>query len=69
MDRSIFRALIWGSIVAVLLVAAPLTSTFAEGDDLEEGGIQWVDGWAAGKAEAAKSGKLIFLYFGRHTPT
>ncbi len=69
MDRSIFRALIWGSIVAVLLVAAPMTSTFAEGEDLEGGGIQWVDGWEAGKAEAAKAGKLIFLYFGRHTPT
>lgn len=68
MDRQILRALALGSIAALLLLASLPTSALAEGEDLEGGGIQWVDGWAAGQARAAKDGKLIFLYFGRHSP-
>jgi hypothetical protein len=31
--------------------------------------IRWVEGFAAGAAEGAKSGKVLFVYFGRHHPT
>jgi hypothetical protein len=57
-----------GSIAALLLLGSLASSALAEGEDLEGAGIQWVDGWAAGQAQAAKDGKLIFLYFGRHAP-
>ena len=68
MDRTILRALAVGSIAALLLLGSLASSALAEGEDLEGAGIQWVDGWAAGQAQAAKDGKLIFLYFGRHAP-
>jgi len=67
-DRTTLRALVVGSLAALALLLALPQPALAEGEDLEGGGIQWVDGWAAGQAQAAKDGRLIFLYFGRHTP-
>jgi len=72
--RIIFRALTLGSIVAALALAGP-GRAFAEdekpaedGKGPEAAGIVWVKGWEAGRAQAQKDGKLIFLYFGRHSP-
>ena len=67
-DRTIPRALAVGWVAALLLLIALPQPAFSEGEDLEGSGIQWVDGWAAGQVQAAKDGKLIFLYFGRHAP-
>ncbi len=76
MHRLIFRALILGSIVAALALAAPGRPALAEDEPASEdgagpeaAGITWVKGWEAGRAQAAKDGKLIFLYFGRKSPT
>jgi hypothetical protein len=58
-------------LITCLLAASPAAPAFPE----EEGGAEaaqgtsWVDGWAAGTAKAKQRDKLIFLYFGRHTPT
>ena len=69
MDRSIMRALFLGSIVAVLLLATHAAPVLAEdGAGPQAATIHWIDGWEAGRAEAKKAGRLIFLYFGRHTP-
>ena len=45
-------------------------------DEMPSGGpaaetktIQWIDGFAAATAAAKKSGKIMFVYFGRHHPT
>jgi hypothetical protein len=62
------RTLVASSLLLSCLFIANPTPAFAEDEDLEGGGIEWVDGWEAGKAAAAKSGKLIFLYFGRKSP-
>lgn len=32
-------------------------------------GVTWIDGWEAGRAEAAKSGKVMFVYVHRTSPT
>lgn len=76
MHQTIFRALILGSIVAALAFTAPGLPAFAEDDPASEdgsgpeaAGINWVKGWETGRAQAEKDGKLIFLYFGRKSPT
>ena len=70
MERTFLRALALGSIVGALLLSSGTQAAMAEDDEgPEAAGIEWVDGWDAGKAQAKKDGKLIFLYFGRHTPT
>ncbi|MDJ0522168.1 MAG: hypothetical protein QNJ90_08860 [Planctomycetota bacterium] len=76
MHHSIFRALILGSIIAALALAAPGRPAQAEdepaagdGAGPEPAGITWVNGWEAGREQAKKDGRLIFLYFGRKSPT
>ena len=69
MHRTLPRAAVLGLLVASLAFAASGVA-FAEGEDAPAADtIQWVEGWEAGKAQAAKDGKLIFLYFGRKSPT
>lgn len=72
MDRSFFRALVTGSIVAGLLLGGMLgfgpQTAQAEDEAPEADTIEWVEGWENGKAQAEKDGKLMFVYFGRHTP-
>ncbi len=34
----------------------------------EKSKIQWVEGWAAGRAAAAKAGKLMLVYVHRTNP-
>lgn len=72
MDRTTLRALLTGSIVAGLLLGGVLglspRTAQAEDDAPEAETIEWVEGWEAGKARAEKDGKLMFVYFGRHTP-
>jgi len=63
------RALALGSIVVALLLSSGTQAAMADDDaGPEAASIEWVDGWAAGQAQAKKDGQLIFLYFGRHTP-
>ena len=31
--------------------------------------VQWIDGWAAGREAARKSGKLMLVYVHRNVPT
>ena len=73
MQRFIQQALFVGLILGALVWAAGPAPLYAEDEAPDEGaeskGIQWVEGWEAGKAQAAKDGKLIFLYFGRKSPT
>ena len=80
MQRFIFRALMLGSFVAALACAGLGGQAFAEdekpaeqpaddGKGPEAAGIVWVHGWEAGRTQAQKDGKLIFLYFGRKSPT
>ena len=77
MHRLVLRALLVGSIVTALAFAAPGRPALAEDEPAAEGdgsgpeaaGIVWVKGWEAGRAQAKKDGKLIFLYFGRKSPT
>ena len=60
------------TVCALALVAAPATS--ARADDVKKdtapakSTIQWVEGWAAGRAAAAKSGKLMLVYVHRTNP-
>jgi hypothetical protein len=79
-QRLTFRALLLGSIVAALAFAGFGVQAFADDDGPDEkpaadgagpepAGIVWVQGWEAGRAQAQKDGKLIFLYFGRKSPT
>lgn len=75
MHQFILRALMLGSIVTALALAAPGQAAFAEDDPAagdgagpDAAGIVWVKGWEAGRAQAEKDGKLIFLYFGRKSP-
>lgn len=74
MDRRInWRALYLGTLAALFLIAAaPLVHADDEKADdgaaEEPAGIQWIEGWKAGREQAAKDGKLIFLYFGRNAP-
>ena len=53
------------------LIAVAEDEPAAEGDGKgpDAAGIVWVNGWEAVRAQAAKDGKLIFLYFGRKSPT
>ena len=63
-----------GSIAAGLLLGGslgvPSRTAVADDEDAapESEGIEWVDGWEAGRARAKKDGKLMFVYFGRHSP-
>ena len=69
MERTFLRALALGSIVGALLLGSGTRAAMAEDEEAPEAtGIEWVDGWETGKAQAKKDGKLIFLYFGRHAP-
>lgn len=72
MHRFMPTALLLGLIAGALLWGPGLAILQAEDEAPEEApeaqGIQWVEGWAAGSAQAAKDGRLIFLYFGRHSP-
>ncbi len=80
MERFNLRALILGLIVGALILGAyppvsiadeepPAKGEDTEGAEEEPKTISWVKGWAAGQAKAKEDGKLIFLYFGRYTPT
>ncbi len=56
-----------GALAALALAVAIVPS--ARADEAKEAQpIQFVDGWEAGKAVAAKSGKLMFVYVGRKSP-
>lgn len=75
MHRFILRALLMGLIAGALVMGpGPAALVFADDEPPTEGdaeapeGIQWVEGWAAGSAQARKDGRLIFLYFGRTSP-
>lgn len=74
MDRFFLRALLPGFLVAALALGAVLPANADDEPSAESSeeeapaGIQWIDGWAAGRERATKDGRLIFLYFGRHTP-
>lgn len=65
------RALAMGLLLALPCVGMDPSPACAEDEPTAAGprGTAWVDGWAAGAAQAKSQGKLIFLYFGRHTPT
>jgi hypothetical protein len=75
--RSSLRALLWGAAL-VLLLAYPAHRLLAEEEPAAEGGaettaapkgIAFVQGWEAGRAQARKDDRLVFLYFGRKHPT
>ena len=74
MYRTMLRALFVGSIAVFLMFGSGTDLAFADDEKAEEErakepqGIQFVKGWEAGKAQAKKDGRLIFLYFGRYTP-
>ena len=69
MQQTFLRALALSSIVGALLLGSGTRAAMAEDDEGPEAtGIEWVEGWEAGQAQAKKDGKLIFLYFGRHAP-
>ncbi len=76
MHRPMLRALKLGAIVAGLMLATPAAPVLAEDGPgpAEDGpgpaatGIAWVKGWEAGRAQAKKDGKLMFVYFGRYSP-
>jgi hypothetical protein len=53
---------------AAVLTAAPALSEESGPKEAAET-IRWVDGWEAGRAAAAKSGKLLLVYVHRVSPT
>lgn len=61
-----------GLALALALALVPGVPPTARADDAapekEATTIQWVDGWANGMAASKKSGKLMFVYIGRHSP-
>jgi hypothetical protein len=70
LGRASVRLSAAGLILALLASsAAPARAEDDPDTAPDAAGITFVDGWAAGKAQAKASGKLVFLYFGRHTPT
>jgi len=60
---------LWGGTLLALGAAGPARTAAADDDAPEAEGIEWIDGWAAGRARAEKDGKLLFVYFGRHSPS
>ncbi len=71
----------WGLPLALLLAfflfvpATPAWSedepedTTEETEEVEGATIEWVEGFAAGQQVATEEGKLMFVYFGRKSPT
>ena len=57
-----------GALAALALAIAAVPSALADETKEASQPIQFVDGWEAGKAVAAKSGKLMFVYVGRKSP-
>jgi hypothetical protein len=74
-DRPTFACL-RGILVSLALLGAALLAPTVRADDApgseragpEPEGIQWATSLAEGRAAAARDGKLLFLYFGRHSP-
>lgn len=59
-------------VAACALAMGALLPSAARADDPatagEKSAIQWVEGWPAGRAEAKKSGKLMFVFVHRVNP-
>lgn len=79
MKRLRKRTLILCLIAGVLCLGARPPVSFAEdeqpakgedtqGEEKASKTIEWVEGWAVGRAKAEEDGKLIFLYVVRYTP-
>jgi len=71
----------WGLPLALLLaffLVAPATPAWSEDEteetteeteEVEGATIEWVEGFAEGQKVATAEGKLMFVYFGRKSPT
>ena len=73
----------WGLPLALLLaffLAVPATPAWSEEEpeepteeteeeEIEGATIEWVEGFAEGQKVATAEGKLMFVYFGRKSPT
>lgn len=57
--------------LAAALFVGLCSASAARAEDPPAGvaGIRWVDGFVAGAESARASGKLLFVYVGRHHPT
>ena len=62
------RRWLLANLLGLALSFHALPAAQAEGDGPEAEGIQWHTSWQEGRTAAAKDGKLIFVYFGRHAP-
>ena len=65
------KTLLATPVLALALAIGTPTVSHADDDAATEtaSSIQWVDGWSNGLAAAKKSGKLMFVYVGRKSPT
>lgn len=63
--RLLPRTLGWAALGLAFLAGPAL----AEDGESAPQTIQWVEGWEAGRKQAAQDGRIVFLYFGRKSPT
>ena len=56
------------ALLGLALSFHALPAAQADGDGPEAEGIQWHTSWKDGREAAARDGKLVFVYFGRHAP-
>ncbi len=70
--------LLVGAALALASTALPSLPAYAEdarssgavpaAADTQARGVTWTEGWSAGKAAAAESGKLMLVYIRRSSP-